>query len=290
MKNQTVHKLSSINESHGGTLMVTRSRIILLIFLLWFLSSGVEAKEPHPETYNINELPEFTMDEITVTVDDPLHLLKMEVIRAEELKFDIFNSFNSTDDFDITCEWYTALGSRIKKWGCDVGYLKKASADDARDFVDSIVDSDANGPRKPLATRGQRTVELAGRAKELNREMITLAVEHPELAVAMIKANSLKQFYEAESKKRFKKNILAGNSKSDGKDVFLNEIDILEAAFLDHSRGLMPDEIWKRWDSLYRKIFQKKSYQIFWASAHENKTYTDAFVTYVQSLMSEGRQ
>lgn len=261
--------------------MVMKYRIIGLIFLSWFFSSGVCAKEPQPETYNFSELPEFTLDEITITVDDPLHLLKMEMIRAEELKFDIFNSLNSTDDFDITCEWYTALGSIVKKWGCDVGYLKRSSADDARDMLQR---------GRPLVNRGQREVELAWKKRALNREMTALAVEHPELAIAIIKANGLKRLFAAEGKKRFKKNILVGESKPDEKDVFLNEIDILEAAFLDHSRGIMSDEIWDRWDSLYRKIFNMKSYQIFWTSTRKNKVYADAFVKYVRSIISEEKQ
>ena len=54
----------------------------------------------------------------------------------------------------------------------------------------------------------------------------------------------LQQLYEAEDRKRHKKSIFVGNSGSDEKDVILNEIDILEAAYLDHSRGVISDEIW----------------------------------------------
>jgi hypothetical protein len=54
----------------------------------------------------------------------------MEMIRAEDLKFEIFNSLNSTDDFDITCEMYAPTGSRISRRVCDVGYMKKAREED----------------------------------------------------------------------------------------------------------------------------------------------------------------
>lgn len=273
--------------------MAMKSGIALLILLYLFLSSGISAEETHKKV-NINELPEFTLPEITVTGNDSMHSLKMEVIRAEELKFDIFNSLNSTDEYDITCGWHSPVGTRIKEWSCDVGYLKNAGADDARDFTSTVQNLSKNnnpGSVKPVfPSRQKREIELAWKKRALNKEMIALAAEHPELAIAMVKANAMKQFYEAEGRKRYKKNILVGNSKPDEKEAILNEIDILEAAFMDHNRGVMSDEIWKRWDSMYRKIFNMKTYRIFWASAHKNKQYADEFVAYVNTIISGKRK
>jgi hypothetical protein len=265
--------------------MAMKSKILLLIFLSWFLSPGISAKETLKGASTDSDAQEYMLDEVIVTGDSSLHSLEMEMIRAEELKYEIFNSLNSTDEFDITCKWYTSLGSRIKKWGCDVGYMKDARTEDARYMLYHEILRDKSGWLIPDI---QRTVELAHKTEALNKEMIELAVKHPELATAMIRANELKKLYEAERRKRFKNNklsILAGNLESDENDVILNEIDIYEKAFIDHNRGAMPDEIWERWDSWCKTKFQRESYRKLWASANHDK-YADEFIGYVNIIIS----
>ena len=271
--------------------MALRYKIVFLVFLCWFLSSGLFAEEHHKGTSNARNLPEFTLPEITVKGDDSMYSLKMDVINAEEHEFDIFNSLNSTDDFDITCKWYSPVGTRIKKWGCDAGYLKKAIAADSLDYINNYNVSEINQDLHTiLVSRPQREIELARKRKAMKKEMIALAAEHPELAIAMVKANAMQQFYKAERRKRYKNNRLVRKSKPDEKAVIPNEIDILAAAFHDHRKGVMSDKIWARWDSTYRKIFHTKTYQIFWTSADKNKRYTNEFVKYINSLMSDERQ
>ena len=273
--------------------MATQLKVVLLIIFSCFLSQGIFAEETPKKSIDKDGLPEFTLPEITVTGDNSMHALKMEVIRAEELKFELFNSLNSTDDFDIICKWYSPLGTRIKKWGCDVAFLMNAGAEDADAMMSGYGYFTAGSTEQDTArgasfvTRAQREVELAWRIKALNKEMIALAAEHPELAIAMVRANTLQQYYEAEGRKRYKKNILVGNSIPDENNFILNEIDILESAYLDHQRGLMPSEVWGRWDRLYRKAFNLKSYRIFWSSSHKNIRYADGFVTYVNSIITK---
>jgi hypothetical protein len=262
--------------------MNVKSRIVLPVFLLCLLSSGVYAEESVKESSADSDTLEYTLPEVIVEGDNSMHSLRMEVIHAQELKFEVFNNLNSTDDFDITCGWHVPTGTKIKEWSCEVRFLQKVAADDARDYVDSIIGPAANGPRKPLATREQRAVELARRTRELNREMKALAMKHPELAIAIINAHELEQLYKAEQKKRYGNSIFTGDTKP---DLVLNKIVIWEAAFLDHSNGVMPDEIWKRWDSMYRKLFKINTYRRLWKSADQGK-YSDEFKKYVNSIIS----
>ena len=44
-------------------------------------------------------------------------------------------------------------------------------------------------------------VQLAWKNRALNKAMVTLAAEHPDLAIAMVRANAMEQFYEAERRK-----------------------------------------------------------------------------------------
>ena len=254
--------------------MALNSRIILLIFLSWCISSGISAEETLNETSAESDMLEFTLPEITVMGHTSISSLEREVIKAEELKFEVFNNLNSTDEFDITCEWSAPLGTRIKKWSCDVEYIRRARSDDARDLMQlgTQVRSD-----------NQLALEYADKTRALNREMKSLAVQYPELAVAMINAYELEQFYKKERRKRFKDSILVGDLPEP--DLKLNKIVIWEAAFQDHRNGLISDEIWERWESLYRKIFSLSSYRALWKST-DHKKYTDEFVTYVNTILS----
>ena len=253
--------------------MHIKFKIVTLIFLSCFLTSSISAEESVAEPSTDSDTVEFTLPEIIVKGDNSMHALKMEVIRAEELKFEVFNNLNSTDDFDITCEWHAPMGTVIKEWSCDTGYMRKARADAARDWLQRGVQ---------LQTDHQLTIQNAEKARELNREMKALAMKHPELAIAIINAHELEQLYKAEQKKRYGKSIFTGNREP---DLVLNKIVIWEAAFLDHSNGVMSDEIWERWDSMYRKLFRINTYRRVWKTADRDK-YSDEFKAYVNSIIS----
>jgi len=78
---------------------------------------------------------------------------------------------------------------------------------------------------------------------------------------------------------------LAGDPEPYEKDVILSEIDIWQTAFIDHSRGSMSEDIWKRWDSWCKTKLQRKSYQKLWISANKDK-YVDEFKAYVNTIIS----
>lgn len=254
--------------------MAIKLKIILLIFLSCFLSTGIFAEETLTKTSTNSDTLEYTLPEIIVKGDNSMYSLRMEVINAEEVKFEVFNNLNSTDDFDITCDWHAPLGTRIKEWSCDVEYMRKARAEAAERMMEMGA---------PFISEHQLAVQNAHKARALNKEMKTLAILHPELAVAMINAHELQELYKKERRNRYKDSIFVGNPEEP--DLKLNKIVILEAAFQDHRNGVISDEIWGRWDSLYRKLFRLKSYQNMWKSANYGK-YGDDFVAYVNTLMA----
>ena len=215
--------------------MSVKFGIVLVVFLSWFLSSGISAEGTLTETYSDSDSLEFTLPEVIVEGDSSMHSLRMEVIHAEEIKFEVFNNLNSTDDFDITCEWHAPLGTNIKRWSCDVGYMKKARADGVRDWM--------QGHSPILPSDHKLLIKNANRARALNKEMRQLAAQHPELAIAIINAHELEQLYKQEQKKRYKDSIFVGHPEP---DLALNKLDIWAAAFEDHSNGVISDATWKR--------------------------------------------
>lgn len=254
--------------------MFMKTKIVLFILLSWVLSSGISAEDTFKETFFDGDTLEYTLPEIMVKGKISMNSIRMELIKAKELKFEVFNNLNSTDDFDITCQWHAPLGTKIKQWHCDVGYMKKARADAARDWIERGI---------PIPSDGQLAVQYAHKTEALNKEMSDLTIKHPELAVAVVNAHELEQFFNEERRRRYKDSVLVGDLPES--DLILNKISILEAAFQDHRNGAISDEVWDRWDSLYRKMFKINSYQTLWKSSHHNK-YGDEFAAYVNAIIS----
>ncbi len=125
--------------------------------------------------------------------------------------------------------------------------------------------------------------KYAYKGRALNREMRALASKYPEMAVAIINAHELEELYNEEVLKRYKDSIFVGDPPEP--DLRLNKIDIWEAEFQDHKNGIMSDEIWARWDSMYRKIFKLPSYQNLWTSLNHNK-YPGEFVSSVNTIVA----
>jgi hypothetical protein len=251
-----------------------KTKIIILIFTLLFFASGISAAETTNETSTGSDTLEYTLPEVIVKGDNSMSSLEKEVIRAEELKFKVFNNLNSTDDFDISCEWRAQLGTRIKKWSCDAGYMEKARWMATNDWLMGI---------GPFITENQLVAQNIDKTRALNKEMKTLAITHPELAIAMVNAHELNEFYKEERRKRYKDSIFVGNPPEP--DFKLNKFVLWEAAFKDHHNGLMPDVIWERWDTIYRRILKIKTYRVLWKSA-DHKKYADEFVAYVNTIIA----
>ncbi len=222
------------------------------------------------------------LEEIIVIGERPLYSLQIEIYKAEEIKFELFNSLNSTDDFDITCEWvaHTYLNSRIKRRECDVGFMKKARADDARFFMDNMQYD------LPFLLRSdqQLTGEFAHKTEAFKKEMVELAVKHPSLAKAMINEIELKQRYNLERRERYKDSILIGHTKPE--EYFRDELKFLNFAYIAYLDGMIEDEIWNYWDTRLRSVIHKEPYRSIWLSS-SNRNYTMKFIVYVTAILWE---
>ncbi len=217
----------------------------------------------------------WEMKDIIVVGERSLISLQMEVYQAEDLKFELFNSLNSTDEFDITCEMRTPLGTRIKQRFCDVGYMKKARAEDVAKFVYM-----GFPPRSDF----QLTVEFAPKTEALNKEMVELGTKYPSLAKAMINEYELKQRYIVERRERFSDNILIGHPEPE--EYFGDELKFLEVAYIAHNNGIMEEEIWRYWDRRFRSIIHQEPYRSLWLSS-KSETYANEFIAYVNAILSK---
>jgi hypothetical protein len=162
---------------------------------------------------------------------------------------------------------------------CEAEYIKKAARGDTNNFFNLGIQ-----PR----SRDQLAKELAHKTKALNKEMIALAIKHPELATAMIRSHELNKLFMQEKINRFKDSwlrYLAGNPEPIENKNIMNEIDMWEKVFIDHSGGKIQDNIWARWDSWCKTKLQNKYYQKKWESANQDK-YVDDFKSYINAIIS----
>lgn len=262
--------------------MTMKSRIAILFILSWFLCPGIFADETLKEIPIDSDTGEFILDEVVVKGDSSLSSLREEVIRAEELQFETFNSLNSRDDFDIKCTWRAPTGSLFERQRCDVEFMRRQKAIDAYMYL-------TRG--HPYRSEAQLAIEYAGEFKELKKEMIDLTYQYPELAAAMIRAVKLQKLFEAERRKRFKDSklrYLAGmgdDPETDENDIILNEFDYWQRVFKDHSKGAVQDEVWERWDSWCRNKIHSKYYQKLWDSKERGR-YAPEFIAYVNTIIS----
>jgi hypothetical protein len=244
----------------------------------WSREAPVQGGPPTEYTLD-SDAREYILEDIIVT--GSLRSLKREGIKAEDLKFEIFNSLNSTDDFDIICELRAPLGSRTPERFCDVGYMKKAREQALQDSLGYSVFW--NGIARLSLPSLQLEIENAPKTEALNKEMTELAVKHPSLAKAMINEYELKQRYIVERRERFKDSILTGRTEPE--EYFGDELRFLNIAFIAYNDGMMEEHVWHYWDKRFRSIIHQEPYHSLWLSSN-TETYADAFVAYVNRILS----
>jgi hypothetical protein len=226
------------------------------------------------------DMPTWEMEEIIVIGDRSLHSLQMEIYKAEDIKVKLFNSLNSTDDFDIKCEYvaHTEYNSKIKRRECNVNYMKKAISEATYNYLTRGYLTQGI----PLPSEYQLAVENADKTEALNKEMIELAVKHPSLAKAMINEYALKQLYIAEWRDRFKDSILIGHTKPE--EYFGDELKFLDFAYIAYKDGMLEEEIWNYWDKRLRSVIHEEPYRSIWLSS-SSKDYAMKFIGYVTAIL-----
>ena len=129
------------------------------------------------------------IEEIVVRAYKPLIHLKLEMYDAEEALYDVYNSLNSDDDFDIHCYREAPTGSKIKQRVCKTQKLGKILAEETQRMM-----------------RGEPYVFPTGEINRMNEhmlaEMTELASTHPEYLKALQTFDHKNQVWESEHKRR----------------------------------------------------------------------------------------
>ena len=156
----------------------------VLILLLGLPVMGACQGEP----VQAEEQPQV-MEEVLVLGSKPLLKLKLEMIEAEDMLFDLFNSFNTNDDFDVRCYREATVGTRIKQRVCRTNIQRRLLRRASQRMM-------AGEPYVFPAA------EIKHAEKRLLENMTETALEQPEMLEALMKATEARKALESERERR----------------------------------------------------------------------------------------
>jgi hypothetical protein len=160
--------------------VVTTGVVLLLVLPL----SGV-CQSDAVQTQESSE----PIEEIVVHGHKSIIDLKYEMYEAEETLYDVYNSLNSDDDYDIRCYKEAPTGSKIKRRVCRTEKL-----------------GDILAGRTQRMMRGEPYVSPTAEIKKMKErmlaEMTELASTHPEYLKALESYDAKKKTWESERKRR----------------------------------------------------------------------------------------
>ena len=160
----------------------------LLLLLYAPFSWGQTQTEEETE-----EITPEVVEEITVYGERSIIVLRKEFELAQENMFELFNTLNSDDEFDIECEYEQRLGSR--RWH-HVCTPKFATRQINNEGAGRMVWNHRESEPRFVSLRNQRMNE------RLWEEMAALINDSPELREAFIDLSDAKDAIEAEREKR----------------------------------------------------------------------------------------
>ena len=101
-------------------------KITIVTFLVWMYAGTVAGQtELHPKVTDKKD-QEQPMEEITVIGQRTIATLRIQVERAQDRIFDIYNKLNTDDLYDIHCHM---VGTYIKRKFCSPVYYDRTEAD-----------------------------------------------------------------------------------------------------------------------------------------------------------------
>jgi hypothetical protein len=138
------------------------------------------------------DAPAEAIDEITVIGQRSLRELRLEVQAARERVYDIFNSLNSDDDFDIHCRRAVRTGTRIPQRVCEPQFVPDIVLQATRWYVTCLMWGTCDGQGLAQAITSQVFVK----EMQLEWEVQRLTREHREVRQMIAEYQAVERRYE----------------------------------------------------------------------------------------------
>jgi hypothetical protein len=163
-----------------SSVIVSTAALLLLVLPL----SG-ECQSDEVQTQELSE----PIEEIVVLGTKSLIDLTREMYKAEEALYDLFNSLNSNDEFDILCYKEAPTGSHIKQRICRTKKLGDILAEATQESLH-------------VGSYIFPTLEIKKMNERMLAEMTEIASDHPEYVNALITYTEARETLVSEHKRR----------------------------------------------------------------------------------------
>ena len=153
---------------------------ILTFLVCAYTGNAAGQIDPQPKASD-NKGQEQPMEEITVIGQRSLGTLRVQIDKAEDRMFDIFNKLNTDDLYDIHCRRVAPIGSRIKRKTCSPEYFDRTEAETSQLALTGVPVGASYMNAK--LTRYNKT--MGAKWKQLvmsNPELLHALIEHYELS------------------------------------------------------------------------------------------------------------
>lgn len=200
----TWHSQEAMPGTTGGpgmNLMFAMIRMTLVPALLAALPIvAIAAVTPDEST----DLPE----EIVVNAPESMLRLRQEIYRAEDNLFDIYNSLNDDDQYDIKCAMEHVPGSRMQVRVCRPVYFNTAMEEEGEAYYDQLSGLIGGAPTVPgqnfypamgsrTWTQGPGATALGHHNARMEEKLRAVIAESPEFIEAVRQYNVLKEAYDS---------------------------------------------------------------------------------------------
>lgn len=169
-------------------------RIVPLVFLLCVSSSTWAQQDELSQTPESRE----AIEEVVVTGERHNFQLRLQMMAAEKVAYDIFNKFNDERRFKISCSMHQPTGTRIERQVCIPEFQIQATKANARAHFDNFCDLLCYGnlPNSSQITHVPQEAAIASQQEAYKDKIKQVAEKHPEFLEAVIRFSELKAQYE----------------------------------------------------------------------------------------------
>lgn len=151
-----------------------------------------------------SDAPAVLLEEILITEIRSPRLWRLNIERAEDDVYDLFNRLIENSDYKVDCRREGTTQSRILVRTCEPRFVNRRRALNTRNM---IVDwrSDEEDPARGMenainnkyVNQSELQYDLADKYEEMNQAMLQLALENPELMRALERLGTLRAAYQS---------------------------------------------------------------------------------------------
>lgn len=159
---------------------------------------GVADEAAPPTAASRNEPGE--LEEVTVRGTRSLRAMRVELVRAQERLYELFNAAIADPKFEIMCDRRTPTGTRISQRTCETRYMQDSLTTSAQMAFAMAAQGDSG---LVLGNPFDVSAEMANNERALVEKMVTAINETPELRQAVLDFAAMQQQYLDAEEERF---------------------------------------------------------------------------------------